>query len=133
MSVASWCCKSFCVVRCVSFCTGHFVMVPLNMTYLHCLQHSLCEHLFNLYLYIHHIKDINFFWQESGIFWKITSPSETILHSRPLMLSLQVSWSKRNITRSLISLENNFGFLWEGRIEGQVICCRALWTRSVYK
>jgi len=24
-------------------------MVPLNMTYLHCLQHSLFEHLFNLY------------------------------------------------------------------------------------
>jgi len=23
--------------------------VPLNMTYLHCLQHSLFEHLFNLY------------------------------------------------------------------------------------
>jgi len=41
---------SFCVVPCASFCTGHFVMVPLNMTYLHCLQHSLFEHLFNLYL-----------------------------------------------------------------------------------
>ena len=27
-------------------------MVPLNMTYLHCLQHSLFEHLFNLY-YVH--------------------------------------------------------------------------------
>jgi len=54
MSVASWCCKSFCVVPCVSFCTGHFVMVPLNMTYLHCLQHSFFEHLFNLY--IHHIE-----------------------------------------------------------------------------
>jgi len=38
-----------CVVPCASFCTGHFVMVPLNMTYLHCLQHSLFEHLFNLY------------------------------------------------------------------------------------
>jgi len=24
-------------------------MVPLNMTYLHCLQHFLFEHLFNLY------------------------------------------------------------------------------------
>ena len=51
MSVASWCCKSFCVVPCASFCTGRFVMVPLNMTYLHCLQHSLFEHLFNLYCY----------------------------------------------------------------------------------
>jgi len=41
--------RVFCVVPCVSFCTGHFVMVPLNMTYLHCLQHSLFENLFNLY------------------------------------------------------------------------------------
>jgi len=49
MSVASWCCTCFCVVLCVSFCTGHFVMVPLNSTYLHCLQHPLFEHLFNLY------------------------------------------------------------------------------------
>jgi len=29
--------------------TGHFVMVPLNMTCLHCMQHSLFVHLFNLY------------------------------------------------------------------------------------
>jgi len=50
MYVASWCCKSFCVVPCASFCTGHFVMVPLNTTYLHCLQHSLFEHLFNFLL-----------------------------------------------------------------------------------
>ena len=49
MSVASCSCTCFCVVLCVSFCTGHFVMVPLNLTYLHCLQHSLFEHLFNLY------------------------------------------------------------------------------------
>ena len=55
MSVASWCCKSFCVVPCVSFCTGQFVMVPLNMTCLHCLQHSLFEHLFHLYLYIMYV------------------------------------------------------------------------------
>jgi len=41
----------FCVVQCVSFWTGHFVMVPLNLTYLHCLQHSLFEHLFNLYCF----------------------------------------------------------------------------------
>ena len=33
-------------------CTGHFVMVPLNMTYLHCLQRSLFEHLFNLYCHL---------------------------------------------------------------------------------
>ena len=34
------------------YLTCHFVMVPLNMTYLHCLQHSLFEHLFNLYCYV---------------------------------------------------------------------------------
>ena len=45
----------FCVVLCVSFCTGHFVMVPLNLTYLHCLQQSFFEHLFNLYLLKRHI------------------------------------------------------------------------------
>jgi len=49
MSVASWCWTWFCVVLWVRFCTGHFVMLPLNLTYLHCLQHSLFEHLFNLY------------------------------------------------------------------------------------
>ena len=49
MLVASWCCTCFCVVLCVSFCTGHFVVVPLNLTYIHCLQHSFFEHLFNLY------------------------------------------------------------------------------------
>jgi len=42
--------RVFCVVPCASFCTGHFVMVQLKMTYLHCLQHSLFKHLFNLYL-----------------------------------------------------------------------------------
>ena len=48
MSVAAWCCMCFCVVLCVSFCTGHFVMAK-NLTYLHCLQHSFFEHLFKLY------------------------------------------------------------------------------------
>jgi len=36
----------------VSTSTYHFVMVPLNLTYLHCLQQSLFEHFFNLYYYI---------------------------------------------------------------------------------
>ena len=49
MSVASWCSTCFGVVLCVS-CTVHFVMVPFNMTCLHCLQHSFIEHLSNLYL-----------------------------------------------------------------------------------
>jgi len=36
-----------------------YVLVPAdkaanNMTYLHCLQHSLFEHLFNLYVYTNH-------------------------------------------------------------------------------
>ena len=33
-------------------------MVPLNMTYQHCLQHSLFEHLFNLYLKWFKISDL---------------------------------------------------------------------------
>jgi len=43
MSVASWCSAWVCVVLCVGFCT-----VPLNLTCLHCLQHSFFEHLFHL-------------------------------------------------------------------------------------
>ena len=50
----------FCAVLCVSFCTGHFVMVPLNLTYLHCLQHSLFEHLFiSYYDHEHHERYLN--------------------------------------------------------------------------
>ena len=33
----------------VCFCTGHFVMVPKNLTCPHCLQHFFFEHLFHLY------------------------------------------------------------------------------------
>jgi len=48
-------CCSLGVLRvrlCCSVCwvfSGHFFMVPLNLTYLHCLQHSFFEHLFLLY------------------------------------------------------------------------------------
>jgi len=49
MFVASWCSASF-VLFCVPYCTGHFNMVPLNLTCVHCLQHSFFEHLFILYL-----------------------------------------------------------------------------------
>jgi len=52
MYVASWCSTCFCVVLCVGFCTGHIVMVLLNLTYLHCLQHSFFEFFFNLYILI---------------------------------------------------------------------------------
>ena len=50
-SVDLWCSMWFCVVLCVGFCTGHFVMVPLNLTYLHYLRHSFFEHLFSLYIH----------------------------------------------------------------------------------
>jgi len=44
--------KCFCVFLCVGVCTGHFVMVPLNLTYLHCLQH----YFLNISsIYINHI------------------------------------------------------------------------------
>jgi len=68
MYVASWCCTCFCVVLWVSFCTGNFVMVPLNMTYLHCLQHSFFEHPFNLYC-ISDLKNYNIFNKLYGSFF----------------------------------------------------------------
>jgi len=52
MYVASWHSTWFCVVLCVGFCTGHFVMVPLSATHLHWLQLSFFEHLFNLYFFL---------------------------------------------------------------------------------
>jgi len=33
----------------VCFCTGHFVMVPINLTCSHCLQNFFFEHLLHLY------------------------------------------------------------------------------------
>jgi len=47
MSVASLYTSCF-VMFCV-FCTGHFVMVPINWTCPHCLQHFFFEHIFHLY------------------------------------------------------------------------------------
>ena len=41
-----------CCSNCL-FCMGYFVMVPLNLTDLHCLQHFFFEHLFNVYAVIH--------------------------------------------------------------------------------
>jgi len=35
----------------VCFCTGHFVMVPINLTCPHCLQHFFFEHLLHLYFF----------------------------------------------------------------------------------
>ena len=51
MSVAYWWSMCFCAVLCVCLCAGHIVIVPLNLTCLHCLQHSFFEHLFNLYFH----------------------------------------------------------------------------------
>ena len=48
MPVVSWCSAGF-VLFCVFVNYWLFAMVPLNMTCLHCLQHSFFEHLFNLY------------------------------------------------------------------------------------
>jgi len=43
---------------CVGFCTGHFVMVPVNLTYLNCLQLSYIEHLFNLQFILEYVDNI---------------------------------------------------------------------------
>ena len=50
MYFASWCSMCFCIVLFDGFCTGHFVMVPLNFTHFHRLQHSFFKHRFNIYL-----------------------------------------------------------------------------------
>jgi len=39
----------FCAVLCFCFCTGHFIIVRLNLTCPHCLQHSFFEHIFHFY------------------------------------------------------------------------------------
>jgi len=41
----------FCLFVCLFVCSfmGHFVMVLLNLTCLHCLQHAFFEYLFNLH------------------------------------------------------------------------------------
>jgi len=39
----------FCAFLCVCFCTGHFVMVPVNLTCLHFYNICFVIHLFNLY------------------------------------------------------------------------------------
>jgi len=41
--------RIFCVVPCVSFCTGHSVMMPLNMTYLH-FYNILCLNISSIYI-----------------------------------------------------------------------------------
>ena len=50
-------------------------MVPLNMTYLHCLQHSLFEHLLNLYymLIVYIFMPLNFLDQ-----------SQTLVHDKQI-------------------------------------------------
>jgi len=36
------------IIKCVTIFTGHFVIVPSNFTYLHCLLHAFPEYLLNL-------------------------------------------------------------------------------------
>ena len=47
MSVASWC---FCVVLCVSFCTGHFIMVPL-IWHIYIVYNILSLNISSIYMY----------------------------------------------------------------------------------
>ena len=48
-------------------------------------------------------------------------------------MSLQVSWSKGNIIRSLTSLENIFLFVWEGMIEGHVLLVLSIVNTLMYE
>ena len=51
MAVASWCSLCFLCCSVCWFLYGPFATAPLNLTYLHCLQHSFFEHLFNVYYF----------------------------------------------------------------------------------
>jgi len=117
MSVASWCCKSFCVVPCVSFCTGHFVMMPLNMTYLHCLQHSLFKHLFNLYCNQFIYQEYTSFQTSFNVFICSPNPRRKPLHVRshihrePVLLSsrpykVYPVWSRWQRVRAVVSFRS---------------------------
>jgi len=44
----------FCAVLSVCLCTGRFVMVPLNLTCPHCLQHNYFKRLFSVFYHIMH-------------------------------------------------------------------------------
>ena len=53
-----------CVLWCfVCFCTGHFVMVPINLTCPHCLQHFFFEHLLHLYFHC----NMRYYWKKIGL------------------------------------------------------------------
>ena len=61
----SICLLRLCILRVlwcsVCFCTSHFVMVPINLTCPHCLQHIFIKHLF--YLYIAHFTISHFLFK----------------------------------------------------------------------
>jgi len=82
----------FCYVLCV-FCTGHFVMVPINLTCPHCLQHFFSEHLFHLYWHIY-------------IVYKILSLNISLIY----ILSFNV-WEERK-ARLIYMLSNKKNSIW---------------------
>jgi len=61
VSVASWCCTCFCVILCVGFCKGHFVKVPLHLTYLHCYN-ILSLGISSIYIIKKSVKQIKCAW-----------------------------------------------------------------------
>ena len=85
------------ILKCLmSTYTGHFVMVPLNLThmYLHCLQHSFFKHLFTLYLNKH------FQWKDIPRQWWLVCGWWLVCAWRSLCLcaiDLQISTFSRKI------------------------------------
>ena len=124
MSVTSWCSTCFCVVLSVGFCTGYFVMVLLNLTYLHCLQHCFNEHHFNLY-YSH--TDMT---SKSSIFWvnlimfqllreatrTRKSKTEAVLQRRSMLKLGVICKFMKRYWKCFMS--------WNVHLEFQVLCLR---------
>ena len=78
----------------VCFCTGHFVMVPINLTCPHCLQHFFFELLFHLlYLEINaktiHIS--HFVRSISTFYWPVSAYYQT-LSIKPSIGTSYLGW-----------------------------------------
>jgi len=74
-------CVFLCCFVCV-YCTGHFVMVPLNLTCLHYLQHSFFEHLFNLHSPANQKRGLMF----CGVIQSFTRPKSMHYHTKKSLI-----------------------------------------------
>ena len=71
------------VYWCVGLCTGHFAMVPLNLTYQHCLQHSFFHFIFKFicfYRFFRYELLVKSWWHNFGSVYMLCRPMEVLLN-----------------------------------------------------